>query len=123
MEKLIIAVDFDGVLVEDKFPEIGKANEEAFEVLKKLNKAGHKLILNTCRTNAYKKTNRQLLDEAVDFCVKNGLIFNSINENLPEVIKKYGCDTRKISADYYIDDRNFGTHVINFKLIAKTFNV
>jgi len=123
MDKFVFAVDFDGCIVEDKYPEIGDPMPGAFETLIGLKKAGHKLILNTCRTNEFSFKKRKVLNEAVAFCKKNGIVFDAVNENLPEIIQKYGCDTRKISADYYIDDKNFGTHVVNFKLISHTFNI
>ncbi len=96
----IIAVDFDGTIVEDAFPKIGKPKMFAFETLLKLQKKGHRLILWT-----YRKGDK--LDEAVAFCKKNGLEFYAVNKSYPE--EKYD-DTisRKIHADIFIDDRNFG---------------
>ena len=35
-----------------------------------------------------------------------GIVFDAVNEPLPEQIKRWGNDTRKIYADYYIDDKN-----------------
>lgn len=69
------------------------------EFVKTLNQEGHKVILWTCRKD-------QELLEAVSWCADIGLSFDSINENLPEIIEKYGGDSRKIHADYYIDDKN-----------------
>lgn len=34
------------------------------------------------------------------------MIFDAVNENLPEIIAEFGGDTRKIFANEYIDDRN-----------------
>lgn len=96
----IYAVDFDGTLSQGvPFPEIGEANKDLFEMLKKEKAKGARIILYTCRTGAD-------LKRAVVFCQENGLYFDAINENLPELIKAYGGDTRKINADYYIDDKN-----------------
>lgn len=97
---LIIAVDFDGTIVEDAYPKIGKEKIFAFDTLKKLQSQGYRLILWTYRCG-------KKLDEAVAFCKDNGLEFYAVNKNFPEEIydKKY---SRKIHADLFIDDRNVG---------------
>lgn len=94
----IIAVDFDGTLCKNKWPEIGAPNMNLIIYLKERQAAGAKLILWTCRTG-------ELLQEAVDWCISYGLIFDTVNANLPEVIETMGGDTRKIYADEYIDDK------------------
>lgn len=95
----IIAVDFDGTLVEDKWPEIGRPNKNMFEFLKYLQKEHNvKLILWTSRTDSH-------LIDAVEFCNEQGMRFDAINENIPEVRDFTGRDTRKVYADLYIDDR------------------
>ena len=76
-DTLIIAVDFDGTIVEDAYPKIGKPNLFAFETLKKLQDEGHRLILWT-----YRCDNR--LDEAVKFCESNGVFFYAVNSSFPE---------------------------------------
>ena len=96
----IYAVDFDGTLsIGVPFPEIGEANEPLFEFLINECEKGAKLILWTSRTG-------KDLKEAVAFCNSRGLHFDAINENLPETIKFFGGDSRKIWANYYIDDKN-----------------
>lgn len=99
MRNKIIAVDFDGTLCENKWPEIGSPNEEVIEYLKNRQKSGDKLILWTCRMG-------KRLDEAVKWCEEHGLIFDAINDNLPETLAWIGSVTRKIFAHEYIDDRN-----------------
>jgi len=95
-----IAVDFDGTIVEHKYPKIGKVNLFAFETLRELQKNGHKIILWTYRSGTY-------LDEALKFCKDNGIEFYAVNANYPE--EKYTTEiSRKIDADVYIDDRNTG---------------
>ncbi len=94
-----IAVDFDGTIVKHAFPRIGRPLPFAFETLKALQKQGHLIILWTYRCG-------QQLDEAVDFCEKNGLVFYAVNKNDPEEIFDPSI-SRKILADIYIDDRNF----------------
>ena len=95
-----IAVDFDGTIVENKYPGIGKPKLFAFETLLALQNKGHQLILWTYR-------NGPELEEAVDFCQKHGVEFYAVNKNYPE--EKYDESiSRKIAADVFIDDRNFG---------------
>jgi hypothetical protein len=95
-----IAVDFDGTIVEHEYPEIGKEKLFAFLTLKELNKRGARLILWTFRTG-------KELDEAVEFCLKNGIEFYAVNKNYPEEIMNETVG-RKIDADIYIDDKNIG---------------
>jgi hypothetical protein len=98
---MTIAVDFDGTIVEHDYPKIGKPIPFAFEVLRKLHREEHhKLILWTMREG-------RLLQEAVDYCAKNGVYFYAHNKNYPEEEFQDG-DPRKIAADIYIDDRNIG---------------
>lgn len=110
----IIACDFDGTLCANAWPGIGKANEDTIWYLKKHQAEGNKIILWTCRTG-------ELLDEAVEWCKDQGLIFDAINENLPEVIETMGGDTRKIYADEYVDDKNRKlTDMILERIVANT---
>ena len=95
-----IAVDFDGTIVENKYPEVGKEIIFAIETLKQLQRKGHQLILWTYRTG-------KELDEAVEFCRKQGLEFYAVNKNYPEEVFDETF-SRKINADLYIDDRNLG---------------
>ena len=97
----IIAVDFDGTLCENKWPEIGEANIEIITYLiEKQRTEKARLILWTCRVG-------EMLDKAVAWCSEQGLEFDAVNKNLPDIIEKFGSDTRKIFANQYIDDRNF----------------
>lgn len=98
MDNKIIAVDFDGTLCENKYPEIGAPNFAVIERLKAEQAAGAKVILWTCRTERH-------LADAVYWCALQGLKFDAINENLKSSIERYGDDTRKISATEYWDDR------------------
>jgi hydroxymethylpyrimidine pyrophosphatase-like HAD family hydrolase len=95
-----IAVDFDGTIVEHDYPEIGKEKLFAFQTLKELEKLGAMLILWTFRTG-------KELDEAVEYCRKNGIEFYAVNKNYPEEIFDENV-SRKINADIYIDDKNIG---------------
>ena len=101
---MIIAVDFDGTIVQHTFPEIGEPMDGAFATLKRWQHYGHKLILWTCRNNTDPALNgRKVLTEAVEFCKANGLVFDAVNENLNNL---GFCPTPKIYADVYVDDRS-----------------
>lgn len=95
---MVFAVDFDGTLSYGKWPNVGPANEQLFSFLKKRKSLGDKVILWTCRE-------AEPLTVAVEWCATNGLFFDAVNDNLPEWIEKYGTNSRKISCDFYIDDR------------------
>lgn len=96
----ILAVDFDGTLVENKFPSIGKPDYIISGMVKTYQNMGWKIILWTCRTG-------QTLQEAVDFCKEQlDLEFDAVNDNLPEVQQYFGESTRKVFANMYLDDRN-----------------
>lgn len=93
-----IAVDFDGTLCTNKYPEIGLPNVNLIERLIKL-KDNNTIILWTCRTG-------EQLNSAVEWCKKHGLEFDYVNENSELTLAKYNYeDSRKITADIYIDDR------------------
>lgn len=96
----VIAVDFDGTLVSGgHWPEVGEPNLQLIAQLKECKAVGDKLILWTCRSG-------EALDVAMAWAAEYGLTFDAINDNLPEVIAAYGDNSRKISCDYYIDDKS-----------------
>lgn len=96
---MVIAIDFDGTIVHDRYPEIGEPRTGAIETIKKLRKEGYQLILWTCRTGKH-------LAAAVAWCAERGIRFDAINESLRYHVVKYnGSDPRKVGADLYIDDR------------------
>lgn len=99
-DSLTIAVDFDGTIVEHKYPEIGNEMLFAFDTLRALQKKGHRLILWTFRGGKY-------LDDAVEYCTSQGIAFYAVNKSYPEEILEEGI-SRKINADIFIDDRNVG---------------
>jgi|TARA_B110000908_G_scaffold18889_1_gene21232 hydroxymethylpyrimidine pyrophosphatase-like HAD family hydrolase len=99
-KNLIIAIDFDGTIVEDAYPRIGNPMIFAFETMKKLQSEGHRLILWTYRTG-------KQLQEAVDFCKQEGIEFYAINKSYPE--EEFDDKvSRKIHANLFVDDRNIG---------------
>ena len=101
---MIIAVDFDGTIVEHKYPMIGKEIPFATATLRQLMKDGHKLILWSVREG-------DLLQEAVDWCEERGVRFYAVNADLDEDgADKAGSEhfSRKVKAHMFIDDRNLG---------------
>jgi len=96
---MIIAIDFDGTIVEQEFPNIGAIKKNAKEVINKLHEDGHYIIIWTCRY-----TNSDLRS-MIQFLIENDIWYDSINNN---------CDNLsfvphpKIYADVYIDDHNLG---------------
>lgn len=99
---MIIAVDFDGTLVEDNYPKIGPERPFATETLRLLIRDKHRLILWTVREGIH-------LEEAVEWCKQRGVEFYAVNKDYPEEDKgKNNNFSRKIKADYFIDDRNIG---------------
>jgi len=100
---MVIAVDFDGTIVEHKYPEIGEERPYAIEVLKMLIADRHKLILWSVR-------NGKLLDDAVNWCKERGVEFYAVNSDSSEMFaeakdKNLSC---KLNADVFIDDCNIG---------------
>ena len=98
---MIVAVDFDGTLCENDYPRIGRPNTKLINHIINCQRDGDiKFILWTCRTGKY-------LNEAVTWCKHQHLVFDAVNENLPERITEYGDDCRKVFADEYWDDKAY----------------
>ena len=103
---MIIAVDFDGVLVQSAFPKIGEPDHEMVDLVRLLiQKPDVEVVLWTSRVD-------QPLEDAIAWCERAGLTFDAINDNAPSNKREYGKlypnGTRKIYADYYLDDHNMG---------------
>lgn len=99
---MVIAVDFDGTIVEHQYPAIGPEIPFATETLRMLIKEHHKLILWSVREG-------RLLDDAVKWCKERGVVFYAVNRDYPEeTLDNNNHFSRKIKADYFIDDRNIG---------------
>lgn len=99
---MYIAIDFDGTCVTHDYPRIGK-EIGATEVLKRLVEAGHKLILNTMRSD-------KELQDAVNWFKKNGIELYGVNENPTQ---KRWTNSPKVYAHMYIDDAALGCPLIN----------
>jgi hydroxymethylpyrimidine pyrophosphatase-like HAD family hydrolase len=98
---MIIAVDFDGTIVKHRYPKIGDEIPFAIDTLKALQKDGHLIIMWTYRAG-------DKLDEAVQFCRDRGFEFYAVNKSFPEEVFEVDNSSRKINADLFIDDRNYG---------------
>lgn len=96
---MIIAVDFDGTLCSNKYPQIGEPNLQIIEQLKcRRQRYGDKIILWTCRCE-------DDLVAAVNWCKQFGLLFDAVNENLFEMNERFHNNSRKVFADEYWDDK------------------
>jgi hypothetical protein len=99
---MTIAVDFDGTIVEHRYPKIGKELPFATQTLRMLIEDRHKLILWSVREG-------KLLVEAVEWCRERGIEFYAVNKDFPEEdLEKNQHFSRKLKADIWIDDRNIG---------------
>lgn len=98
---MIIAVDFDGTLHVGNWPNIGVEAAYAGEIMRKLHKDGHYLIINTCRSG-------DMLLEAINWLLQHDIPFDRVNDNCPTGIEQYGNNSRKIHAHVYIDDKQIG---------------
>lgn len=98
MQQRVIAVDFDGTLCENKFPEIGNENKTVISELLLAQSEGAKVILWTCREG-------ELLTKALRWCYDRGLEFDAVNDSLPKWKEHFGNSPRKIGATEYWDDR------------------
>lgn len=116
--KLVLAIDFDGTIAELSFPEVGALRKGADVYIRKLFNEGHYIIINTCRSG-------KMEGMAEDFLKSHDIPYDYINSNLPELIDLYKQDCRKISADYYIDDKclwGIPSWEQIYKIIQEKFN-
>lgn len=98
---MILAVDFDGTLHLGQYPKIGAVAPYACEAMKALVAEGHYLIINTCRSG-------DLLLEAINWLLKEGIPFDRVNDNHPGNTEKYNSNSRKVYAHLYVDDKQVG---------------
>lgn len=98
MKSLYIGIDFDGTVVEHKYPEIGTAIDGALDVIEELQEAEHKLILYTMRSG-------ERLVEAVEYLEESGILLFGVNANKSQ---KHWTESPKIFCNIYIDDAALG---------------
>lgn len=105
-ERKIYAFDFDGTIVTNEFPEVGKPIMEVIDLIRSVKSQGHYVILYTMREGEY-------LKDAIDFCRSWRIFFDAVNDNLPHMKEFYRNNPRKIFANYYVDDHNMFLKAIN----------
>lgn len=105
-----VAIDFDGCLCANAYPDIGAPNWEIIVAAAAEQIAGAGLILWTCREG-------ELLENALEACARWGLHFDAVNDSLPSWKKFYGNETRKVGATEYWDDKAY--RVQNGKLMKE----
>lgn len=101
----VIAVDFDKTLCDSIYPGVGEPIKEVVKAIKLFKGRGDKIILWTCREG-------EDLDVALEWCEEQGLSFDAVNDNLPELKELFGNNPRKIAADIYIDDKALSTYSV-----------
>ena len=97
----IYAIDFDGTIVCNKWPDIGEGVPEVMAFIGQIQQRGDKWILWTMRES-------ERLEQALSWLAVHGLFPNAINDNLPELQKAFKNNPRKVFANVYIDDHNAG---------------
>ena len=112
MKKLVIAIDFDGTIVTNKYPDIGYLKRNAKKVINELFDAGHEIIINSCRQGKEEQ-------DMIDFLKQMGIKYSAVNENLCYRIEEYNNDCRKIGADVYIDDKAYPCNIMNWNEIYR----
>lgn len=114
---MIIAVDFDGTIIENGYwPGVGPMIPDAHAALQELHRAGHKIIINSCRAGDPER-------EMVRWLIDNKIPFDAVNENLPERSEQFGGDCRKISADLYIDDKGLGCTIYRPAILVEVSRI
>lgn len=111
-----IAIDFDGTIVDFKFPKIGDLKPWAKETVQVLREEGWRIIIWTCRGGIYE-------DDVKRFLLENSIPFDTINNHTEYDMSKYHLGgVRKVYADIYIDDRNI-FHIDDWSLIATKLGI
>ena len=99
--KPVIAIDFDGTIVTEAYPDIGQEIAGAIDSIKRIQELGAECVLWTCRSD-------QHLEDAVLWLSDRGVDLRYKNENTKEQMDYWKTNPRKIAADIYVDDRAVG---------------
>lgn len=101
-----VAVDIDSTLSigDYKYPELGEPNIPLIKSLNRFREEGGVVVINTLRETG--SPLGDILTPALEFLKENGLEWDYVNDNIPERIRKWNDNPRKIAATYHIDDRN-----------------
>lgn len=105
---MYICIDFDGTIVDHRFPEIGLPVPGALEWMKEFQAAGAKLILFTMRSDG--ERNPTALSRAVEYLKENGITLYGVNKNPSQVL---WTSSPKAYGQVYIDDAAFGCPLIH----------
>lgn len=101
---LVFAVDFDGTIAHTQYPKIISENKRITDFMKKVKADGHQIIVWTCREGDH-------LLQAKEWMCERGIPFDKMNESIDAWVEFYG-PSRKVGADYYIDDKAINVHNI-----------
>ncbi|MDP5011840.1 MAG: hypothetical protein NWQ47_11475 [Crocinitomicaceae bacterium] len=107
---MLIYLDFDGTVVEHAYPEIGADNPKALKVIRRLQDAGHHIILNTYRADL----NDGSLQEALSYLNHIGRNLLPITEHTSLKINPpaWNWDQAVQDNTLFIDDVSSGTPMI-----------
>jgi guanylate kinase len=101
MRRLVISIDFDQTIVSDVYPKVGRLMYGAKETIQHWHQKGHEIVINTCREGEH-------LRDVIDFLRENDIPYDAVNRNAQSRLLKYGIDSRKVSCDVQLDDKNLG---------------
>ena len=107
----LLAVDFDGVLCNSKFPAANSQNwlnKSLLWYVKRKQSKGWLITLWTCRENDGHPNFKDSRKFALSFLWEHDFVPDFVNENDPVRTAMFGSDSRKLGADRFIDDRNVG---------------
>ncbi len=110
---MYIGLDFDGTVVDHRYPEIGEPVPGAIKWLKRFQRSGARIILFTMRSNS---RDTGYLTEAVRYLEKNGIRLFGVNRN-PD--QDEWTTSPKAYAHIYIDDSGFGCPLVQPKGFAR----
>lgn len=105
--KCVIAIDFDGTIVENAYPQIGQLKKNVIEIINKLVKENNcEIIIWTCREGKY-------LKDVISFLNKNTIPYHYINDNCDWAKQtfNYNANCRKVFADIYVDDKSIFSNI------------
>jgi hypothetical protein len=105
----VLSIDFDKTIVDSDFPTIHALRENARDMINLLYDEDFYIIINTCRSGPHEKDCKDFLDD-------HDIKYHQINQNCPLLCDFYDCDSRKISADIYIDDKDINA-ILNPKYL------
>lgn len=110
-DKIVIAVDVDGTIMEHKFPYDGADIPNCIKVLKALTAKGHKIVINTMRDKIPMK-------RAMEWFITNSIPLYGANKNPTQ---SHWTSSSKTYAHMYIDDAALGIPLINHGTLNDDF--